>query len=258
MKDVVKLLSILLIASGVGFVSCGKDPVKVTGVTLDGEKALTIENGETITLKATVNPSDAEDKSVKWETSDDEVATVDNNGNVKAVGVGKATITVRTTDGGFTDQCKITVTPKIEDFYEILASCEHQHGGTWYSSGISLPVDNPYEGNVNFSAPFRATIKNMSGKIIPEGTPIKCQLVLNNNPFELPGANVPSTILVETTLKRDVGVGDTYSVIEADTYQINPTTHPIGDHTVCLVVSKIGKTDCTPIRGCATYTVKYK
>ena len=253
MKNVVKLLSISLLISGVMFTSCKK---AVTGVSLSSIE-LALEVGDNATLEATVAPSDADDKSVTWESSDPSVAIV-NNGVVTAKMPGTTSITVKTVAGNFTATCKVTVVLKMEDFYEILASCEHQNGVTWYSSGVQLPVDNPYEGNVNFSAPFRASIKNMSGKIIPAGTPIKCQLMLDDKPYELPGADVPTTILIETTLKKDVEAGAMYEIIRTETYLINPTTHPIGDHTVCLVVSKIGKKDCAPIKGCATYTVKYK
>ena len=79
----------------------------VTGVTLN-KNSMTLEKGETDTLVATVNPSDASNKNVTWTTSDKSVVTV-NNGVVKAVGKGTATVTVKTEDGGFTASCKITV-----------------------------------------------------------------------------------------------------------------------------------------------------
>ncbi len=81
--------------------------ISVTGVTLD-QTSLTLTEGETGTLTATVEPSNATDKSVTWTTSDESVATVA-NGVVTAVGAGTATITVKTQDGGFTDTCEVTV-----------------------------------------------------------------------------------------------------------------------------------------------------
>ena len=65
--------------------------VAVTGVTLDKEAA-TLSIGDTTALTATVKPENATDKSLTWESSDTTVATVDQNGNVTAKGVGTATI----------------------------------------------------------------------------------------------------------------------------------------------------------------------
>lgn len=81
----------------------------VTGVILDAETK-EMKTEETATLTATVQPEDAYDKGVTWTSSDTSVVTVDENGNLKAVGVGEATITVTTKDGGYTDICKVTVT----------------------------------------------------------------------------------------------------------------------------------------------------
>ncbi|NGM84718.1 hypothetical protein G5B47_20150 [Paenibacillus sp. 7124] len=81
----------------------------VTGVGLD-QHAITLTPGATGTLAATVAPTDATNKNVIWTTSDSTVATV-TYGVVTAVGAGKATITVRTADGNFTDTCEVTVNP---------------------------------------------------------------------------------------------------------------------------------------------------
>lgn len=83
-------------------------PVRVSGVTLN-KKSADLKVGESTTLTATVTPSNAADKSVKWSSSDEKVATVA-NGTVKAVGVGTATITVTTNDGGYKAECTVKVT----------------------------------------------------------------------------------------------------------------------------------------------------
>ena len=84
--------------------------VPVTGVTLN-KTSTSLYVGDTETLTATVEPSDATNKNVTWNTSDTSVATV-NNGVVTAVSAGTATITVTTADGGFTDTCTVTVTAR--------------------------------------------------------------------------------------------------------------------------------------------------
>ena len=85
-------------------------PVAVTGVSLDQSSA-NVDLGDTLQLTATVSPSSATDKSVTWSSSNTSVATVNSSGLVTAVSVGSATITVTTTDGGFTDTCAVTVSP---------------------------------------------------------------------------------------------------------------------------------------------------
>lgn len=89
----------------------GPSTIKVTGVSLDLQ-SLSMTEGESSTLTATVAPSNATDKSVTWSSNTTAVATVDDNGKVIAVKAGEATITVTTKDGGKTATCKVTVKAK--------------------------------------------------------------------------------------------------------------------------------------------------
>lgn len=84
------------------------EDVHVTSVSLD-KNSVTLEEGETEQLTATVSPSNATDKSVTWSSSNTSVATVSSNGLVTAVSHGSATITVTTTDGNKTATCSVTV-----------------------------------------------------------------------------------------------------------------------------------------------------
>lgn len=88
----------------------GGDGVSTTGVSLSMSE-LRLEIGASRTLVATVSPSDASDRSVTWTSSDTSVATVGSSGTVTAVGEGTATITVRTSDGGYTATCEVSVVP---------------------------------------------------------------------------------------------------------------------------------------------------
>jgi len=82
--------------------------VPVAGVVLN-TGSLDLTEGETVNLTATVSPSDADDTSVVWTSSNENIATVDSNGRITAVSEGFATITVTTNDGGFEDQAEVTV-----------------------------------------------------------------------------------------------------------------------------------------------------
>ncbi len=92
-------------------VTVSEDVISVTGVSLDkSSAALTV--GGSVTLNATVAPSDATNRNVTWSSSDRSVATV-SGGVVTAVGVGTATITVTTADGGKTASCTVTVSAPV-------------------------------------------------------------------------------------------------------------------------------------------------
>ena len=80
----------------------------VTGVKL-APATQTVKIGETVQLKATVEPSDAANKSVTWKSSDDAIATVDKDGNVMGVAAGLAYITVTTAEGNFSDTSEVSV-----------------------------------------------------------------------------------------------------------------------------------------------------
>jgi len=87
-----------------------KPSVKVTGVSLD-VTSKTIYVGDTFQLTETVRPSNATNKNVTWKSSNTKIVTVD-NGVVKGIAKGSATITVTTTDGKKTATCKVTVKKK--------------------------------------------------------------------------------------------------------------------------------------------------
>ncbi|MBO6247507.1 MAG: Ig-like domain-containing protein [Bacteroidales bacterium] len=86
----------------------GPKTVAVTGVSLS-KSTISLTEGETETLTATVSPDNATNKSVSWKSSATDIATVDGSGKVTAVKAGSATITVSTTDGGKTSSCDVTV-----------------------------------------------------------------------------------------------------------------------------------------------------
>ena len=89
----------------VRFEKAGAD-IPATGVTLD-KTTLSLTEGESATLTATVEPENATDKAIVWTSSDNAVATVE-NGVVTAVKAGTATITAAC--GNAKAECTVTVT----------------------------------------------------------------------------------------------------------------------------------------------------
>lgn len=80
----------------------------VTGLDLS-HSTRTIYLGQTVTMTATVLPSDASDKSVTWTSSNSDIVSVTQNGSVTANAMGEAEITATSNDGGFSKSCKVTV-----------------------------------------------------------------------------------------------------------------------------------------------------
>ena len=114
-RRLIALFTILLSVSLITTYSCKKEKDKSVSVTEVGlnKTSTTLIEGETETLVATVMPENATDKSVVWESGNESAATVSQEGLVTAVGEGKATITVKTNDGGFSASCEVTVNKKV-------------------------------------------------------------------------------------------------------------------------------------------------
>ncbi len=80
--------------------------IPVSSISLN-KTSLTLTEGESETLTATVNPDNATDKKVSWSSSNTKIATVDSDGKVTAVKAGSATITAKA--GDKTATCMVTV-----------------------------------------------------------------------------------------------------------------------------------------------------
>ena len=85
------------------------DQVKITSKVKLNKTEATIENGKTVTLKATITPTTLPDKSVTWKSSNTSVATVTSTGKVKGVKLGTATITCTSNMTGAKATCKVTI-----------------------------------------------------------------------------------------------------------------------------------------------------
>ncbi len=94
--------------------------VNPTGITLNKTFA-SAAVGTSFTLTATVLPSNASDKTVKWSTDKSYIASVDQNGTVKANSPGTATITAKTSNGK-TAVCTVTVAGSLSNKSAISAS----------------------------------------------------------------------------------------------------------------------------------------
>ena len=92
--------------------------VPLEGISFD-DSSTEVTEGRNITVTPTYTPSNATHKTVTWSSSNKNVATVE-NGNIKGVHPGTATITATSTEGGYTASINVTVNEKVLDAYTIL------------------------------------------------------------------------------------------------------------------------------------------
>ena len=132
--------------------------VPVTGVEVN-PWAVTLSVRGTSKLSYTIRPADATNQNVKWESDNPSVATVDSDGNVRAVSAGVAKVSAVTEGGGFRSGCTVTVkefssgfevgglfykTAKgySMDFVEVTGN----PGGGKYSGDVVVPGTVEYDG----------------------------------------------------------------------------------------------------------------
>jgi uncharacterized protein YjdB len=86
------------------------------------------------TLTATVFPENAANKKVTWKSSNDDIASVSNDGKVMAKEVGTAIITVTTQDGNKTANCNVTV----EEGRAFIRFNKDKSGGDVYEMRVGI------------------------------------------------------------------------------------------------------------------------
>lgn len=122
-------------------VTVAKKVIAVSSVTLN-KTSLSLTEQDTFQLTATVNPSNATDKTVTWTSSNYSIATVDQNGIVTAVAAGSATITAQAGDKIAT--CTVTVNKKPNPATSITldySSLQLARGTTFTLQATVLPED---------------------------------------------------------------------------------------------------------------------
>ena len=110
----------------------------VESVTLNYSN-ISLNEGESLTLKATVLPKDATVKTVTWSSSDTGIATVDQNGTVQAVKQGSATILAQAGDKQAT--CNVTVIKSVTSIALDKGSLNLLVGETSTLTAVVLPED---------------------------------------------------------------------------------------------------------------------
>lgn len=165
-------------------------PIKVQQVKLMPD-AKVISAGKSFKLEAVVSPEDAEDKTLKFASSDPKVATVDAEGNVTGVANGTTYIRATATNGVY-GECEVTVTDAWVEFgapkvtlvvgeertmtAKVMPETLDAGGMTWSSSAQNI-VSVDQNGHIKGLAAGEADIKIVTAKGV-EGT---CKVTVVND-----------------------------------------------------------------------------
>lgn len=117
-------------------------PVEVSGITLEME-TLDLEIGETRSLKATITPENASDKTVTWTTSDESKVTVA-DGILTGLAITEEPVTITASAGGFTAECTVNVVYPPDAGY-VVAMPADKTAVVGDSITISPVIDNAKE-----------------------------------------------------------------------------------------------------------------
>ncbi|WP_227718257.1 Ig-like domain-containing protein [Microbulbifer sp. Q7] len=144
-----------------------------TSVAINGCPSASLEVGQTVSLSASVSPSNATNKAVTWSSDNSAAVSVGSNGLVSADAAGSATITVTTVSGNRSATCSVDVAAESEgalvtvrarmaqgssDTLQLRVNDATVH--TWNISGSSYAdysVSVPVDGNVKLYFPDNGT-----------------------------------------------------------------------------------------------------
>jgi acid phosphatase type 7 len=125
-------------------------PVAVTSVVIPDETKVMLK-GTTFNTTAVVIPTNADNKSVTWYSTDPTIADVV-NGTITVHKVGKVSIVVKTADGNKTDTCKVTVTPIVVTSVLISDKVKSMEKGTSFVLSAIVSPSNADNKNVTWSS----------------------------------------------------------------------------------------------------------
>lgn len=114
MKRVLTVILCIMIVFSFILSAYGLQSVPVTGIKVDSSN-ISLEVGKTYSIKVVFTPANTTQRLLKYSTSNKNVAAIDAQGNIKAVGAGTAVITVASTvNAAAAATCKVTVSKKMD------------------------------------------------------------------------------------------------------------------------------------------------
>lgn len=234
--------------------------IPVTGVTLD-KTSYEMAEGDEITLTATVNPENATNKNISWSSSNTSVVSVD-NGKVKALKAGTATITVKTEDGNKTAICEIIVIAKVYPVESISLNCSslELNTGDQYSLIATIYPSNATNKAIIWTCSNESVITVSNGNInaLNAGTATISATTEDGGKIATCDVVVYDGVVFLSTN----GTANCYIVSEAGTYRFTPTkgnsTESVGAISSVEVLWETFGTSKKPNVGDLVNYVKYE
>lgn len=172
-------------------------PVPVAGVSVD-PATVTIDQFTSFQLTATVTPSNASNPAVIWSSDDTGIVTV-SDGLITGISPGTATVTATTADGGFTDNCTVTVSPASSVLISFSAihdvHVSHENPNSNYGSNTKLALRND-----NYSSGFNGFMMFDVDTGGIEITSAKLKLYCSHNDIILTVHHVSDNSWTESTM----------------------------------------------------------
>lgn len=185
--------------------------IPVESVALN-KNSTSIAKGSTEQLTATVGPESATNKNVIWSSDTPVVATVSETGLVTAKGVGVATITAKTEDGGFKAYCEVTVTATEQKSYPEGTYCAVA-SILGHDYDVVLAIGNSTNGLISVQiSNTDAKAKSISYDDTTKEITIVTEGSMEYNSSTYTYGNITGTYHPETDRIEDIGVDGTVSV----------------------------------------------
>ncbi len=224
----------------------------VTGISFDFNSYTITNVNQTPVFRPNITPSDAEDKNVRWSSSNTKVATVSSSGVIKAAGNGTCKITATTTDGtNLSASFNITVNIKATKITLDKTKIELTTGKETekITSSIEPSIANKAVKYTSSNTSIATVSSDGVVTAVGSGT---CRIIATTTDGSKVTASCDVTVNIKTTgMKLDK---TNYTFNKAETIKINPVITPskaskkltwTSSNTKVAIVSSDGKV--TPV-----------
>ena len=199
-------------SNGLNFVECAAAPAEVRL----SRSSLALSVGEAYTLKSTVLPNDAKNKTCKWYTSRSSVAAVSSTGRVTARAVGTAVITAKTVNGNKAT-CKVTVSPAPTGVKISPTALTLGKGESYTLKGTVLPNDAKNKTCKWYTSRSSVAAVSSTGKVTAKavGTAVITAKTVNGKKAtcKVTVKTMPTSVKTSPTALT-LGKGESYTIKE--------------------------------------------
>lgn len=192
--------------------------IEVTSIQIQNKDKKMLITGDSLKLTATIEPSNATDSKMTWNSSDTSIAVINENGDVEAIQEGTAVITVKSSNGK-EDSIELNIkNPDIKITNIILEETEMSiNTGDIVQLNATIEPDNATNKSVEWTSSDESIVKVEEGKIIAMSEGVADVIVTSEN-----GIRAICRINVSNPVKSEISVQSSNSPqINSSKPQIN-------------------------------------